>query len=676
MADEQTRRRVADLRVEIDAHRYRYYVLSDPEISDEEFDALLAELEELERAHPELDEPDSPTKRVGAPPDEAFAAVEHRVPMLSLDNVFEESELEAWFERVERGLDGRRPTYVCELKIDGVGCSLAYEEGHLVRAVTRGDGRVGEDITANVRTIEAVPDWLGLDDPPQRLEVRGEVYYPVAAFEEMNAAREERGEPRFANPRNAASGALRQKDPKITAARPLSMVCHGMGALEGVAVARHTEFLALIAEAGLPTAEETRALDSPEQVHKFIGFWGERRHDPDYEIDGVVVKVDDHAQQRQLGSTSRAPRWAVAWKYPPEERETLLRDIHVNVGRTGKVTPFAQLEPVTVAGSTISTATLHNEDQAAAKDVRPGDTVVVRKAGDVIPEVLGYVDSKRPTEVAEAGPWRMPTRCPFCHTELLRLEGEAATYCTNVDCPNRLLESLAHFASRGALDIEGLGYETAKLLLDTALVADLADVFHLTREDLLGLEGFGEKKADNLLAGIDAARKQPLERLLVALNIPHVGGTVARLLARAFGTLDALREADEERIAAVDGVGPIIAQAVRHWFDNPRNADLADKLIAAGVRTDTDAGARSDVLDGVTLVITGALEGFTRDEAKEAVTDRGGKVTSSVSRKTTAVVVGADPGSKADKAVDLGVPTLDEDGFRRLLETGEVPESA
>ncbi|QBI19046.1 NAD-dependent DNA ligase LigA [Egibacter rhizosphaerae] len=672
MADEETRRRATDLRVRIEYHRYRYYILSDPEVSDDEFDALVRELTELERAHPELDDPNSPTKQVGAPPDPAFQPVTHRVPMLSLDNAFEAHELDAWFERVEKGLDGRRPTYVCELKIDGVGCSLVYLDGHLAQAVTRGDGRVGEDITANVRTVEAVPDWLDLDRPPPRLEVRGEVYYPVDAFETMNADREARGEPRFANPRNAASGALRQKDPRITATRPLSMVCHGMGALEGVNVRRHTQFLELLRDAGLPTTAETRTFDSPEGVNEFIAYWGEHRHDPEYEIDGVVIKVDDHGQQRQLGSTSAAPRWAIAWKYPPEEQETRLRDIEVNVGRTGKVTPFAQLEPVTVAGSTIGTATLHNEDQAAAKDVRPGDTVRVRKAGDVIPEVLGYVASKRPREVEEAGPWRMPSVCPFCGSDLVRLEGEAATYCTNVDCPNRQLESLAHFASRGALDIEGLGYETAKLLLDTGLVKDLADTFHLDRDALLDLEGFGEKKADNLLAGIEAAKQQPLERLLVGLNIPHVGGTVARLLARAFGSLETLREADEEAIASVDGVGPIIAQAVRRWFENPRNAELADKLIAAGVRTDAEAGERSDLLDGVSVVITGSLEGFTRDEAKEAVTDRGGKVTSSVSKRTSAVVVGAEPGSKADKAAELGVPTLDEAGFRRLLETGEV----
>lgn len=673
MATESAARRVADLRTEIERHRYRYYNLSDPEISDAEFDALIGELEDLERQYPELDRPDSPTHKVGAPPDPAFTPVEHRQPMLSLDNVFDRDELDAWFERVRKGLDGGRPSFVCELKIDGVACNLVYSGGHLDQAVTRGDGRVGEDITHQVRTIDAVPDWLDLEDPPALLEVRGEVYYPTAEFEAMNAAREEAGEPRFANPRNAASGALRQKDPRVTASRPLSMICHGAGANEGLTVGSHSAFLELLTEAGLPVAAETRTVDSPEEVHAFISHWGEHRHDPAYEIDGVVVKVDDYGQQRQLGSTSRAPRWAIAFKYSPEERETKLRAIEVNVGRTGKVTPYAVLEPVLVARSTISTATLHNEDQTRMKDVRPGDVVTVRKAGDVIPEVVGYVASKRPPEVEAAGPWEMPTKCPFCGSPITRLEGEAASYCANIDCPNRILESLAHYASRGALDIEGLGYETAKQLLDAGLVTDIAGIYHLDRDDLLALDRFGPKKADNLLEGIERSKEQPLERLLVGLNIRHVGGTVARMLAGHFGDLDALREAGEEEIAAISGVGPIIAQAVRQFFDTPRNAELVDELVAAGARTDTDAAARSDVLEGWTIVLTGGLEGFTRDEAKQAVEQRGGKVTSSVSRKTSAVVAGADPGSKAEKAVEVGVPVVDEAAFVRLLETGELP---
>ena len=679
MADEQTRRHVEALRTEIEQHRYRYYILSDPQVTDAEFDALVRELAELEARHPELDRPDSPTHKVGAPPSPAFAEVAHRQPMLSLDNAFDRDDLLAWADRVVRGLEGATPVFVCELKVDGVAIGVSYVDGRLERAVTRGDGQTGEDVTPQVRTIAGVPDWLeppagtaSEDWPPALLEARGEVYYPVAEFEAMNAAREEAGHPRFANPRNAASGALRQKDPAITAGRPLRLVCHGMGVVDGLALDSHSAFLSLLDSIGLPVAGETRSVADIDAVWAFIEEWRERRHEPSYEIDGVVVKVDDHAHQRRLGSTSKAPRWAIAFKYPPEEQQTLLRGIEVNVGRTGKVTPFAVLEPVLVAGSTISLATLHNEDQARLKDVRPGDTVIVRKAGDVIPEVVGYVARLRPAEVDEAGPWQMPTTCPFCGSPIQRLEGEAASYCTNLDCPNRLLESLAHFASRGAMDIEGLGYETAKLLLDRDLVTDLADIYSLEREPLLELERFGPKKVDNLLAGIDASRSRPLERLLVGLNIRHVGGNVARLLARHFSTMDALRAADAEAIASVGGVGPVIAQAVRGFFDNERNAALVDKLAAAGVRMDTEFVRGEATLDGWTVVLTGGLEGFTRDEAKQAIEDRGGKVTSSVSKKTSAVVVGADPGSKADRAAELGVPLVDERTFVTLLETGEL----
>lgn len=594
--------------------------------------------------------------------------------MLSLDNAFDRGELLAWADRVERGLEGRTPRYSCDLKVDGVAISLAYLAGRFEQAVTRGDGRVGEDVTQQVRTIAGVPDVLSLDDPPEVLEVRGEVYYPVDEFERMNLAREEAGEPRFANPRNAASGALRQKDPAVTAKRPLALLCHGMGAVEGLDTGSHSQFLAFIADAGLPVNLEARTLDTIEQVWGYVEQWRERRHDTSFEIDGVVVKVDHHDHQRRLGYTARAPRWAIAYKYPPEERETLLRDIQVNVGRTGKVTPFAVLEPVEVAGSTVSMATLHNEDQARLKDVRPGDTVRVRKAGDVIPEVLGYVESKRPPEVERAGPWQMPRTCPFCGSRIQRLEGEAASYCTNVDCPNRQLESLAHFASRGAMDIEGLGYETAKLLLDRGLVADLADIYRLSRDELLTLEGFARKKADNLLAGIEASKSRPLERLLVGLNIPHVGESVAQVLAQRFGHMARLRAAEADDVAEIGGVGSVIAQAVRGFFDNPRNAALVDKLADAGVRMDTDLAQADSTLAGWTLVLTGGLERFTRDEAKGAITVRGGKVTSSVSKSTDAVVVGTDPGTKADRAVELGVPTIDEGAFARLLETGELPE--
>ncbi|HWB71942.1 MAG TPA: NAD-dependent DNA ligase LigA, partial [Egibacteraceae bacterium] len=512
MADERLRNRVEALRTEIEQHRYRYYVLSDPHVTDAEFDALLRELAELEARHPELDHPDSPTHRVGAPPSPAFTEVVHRQRVLSLDNAFDRDELVAWSQRVVRGLEGAPARYTCELKVDGVAITVVYRRGRFVQAVTRGDGRVGEDVTPNVRTVAGVPAWLRVDQPPALLEVRGEVYYPVADFAAMNAAREAAGEPRFANPRNAASGALRQKDPQVTASRPLRLLCHGRGVVEGLDVDTHSGFLRWIGTAGLPVADQTCTVDSIGEVWDFCEHWARHRHDPAYEIDGVVVKVDDLAQQRRLGATSHAPRWAIAFKYPPEEQETLLRDIRVNVGRTGKVTPFAVLEPVVVAGSTVSLATLHNEDQARLKDARPGDRVIVRKAGDVIPEVLGPVLSKRPPEVEQTGPWQMPTVCPFCGSPIQRLQGEAASYCTNVDCPNRLLESLTHFAGRGAMDIEGLGYETAKLLLREGLVKDLADVYHLSADDLLGFEGFAAKKVENLLAGIDASRQQPLER--------------------------------------------------------------------------------------------------------------------------------------------------------------------
>jgi DNA ligase (NAD+) len=674
MADDPIRRHVDELRVMIEQHRYRYYVLSDPTITDAEFDALMRELADLEARYPELDDPDSPTHKVGAPPSPAFRPVRHRTPMRSLDNAFEEAELRAWGERVARGLDGAAPRFTCELKVDGVAITLSYVNGRLSQAVTRGDGRTGEDVTPNVRTIHGVPLHLNLPDPPALVEARGEVYYPIAEFEAMNAAREEAGLARFANPRNAASGALRQKDPEITRSRPLRVVCHGMGAVEGLHIDSHSAFLACIARAGLPVAEQTRTVTTIDEVWAFIQHWREHRHDPAFEIDGVVVKVDALAHQRQLGFTSSAPRWAIAFKYPPEEKETLLRDIQVNVGRTGKVTPFAVLEPVLVAGSTISLATLHNQDQARLKDVRPGDTVIVRKAGDVIPEVVGPVRSKRPPEVEAAGPWQMPTTCPFCDAPIQRLEGEAATYCTNVDCPSRLRESLYHFASRGAMDIEGLGYETARALLDNGLVRDLADLYHLRADALLELEGFAQKKVDALLAGIEASKHQPFERLLVGLNILHVGGTVARQLARHFGDLQALRAATPDDLAAVEGAGPVIADSVWKFFSNPRNAALVDKLVSAGVRTDTDMRRAHATLDGLTVVLTGSLEGFTRDEAKQAVIDCGGKVTLSVSRKTSVVVVGTDPGNKAAKAEELGVPTVDEVGFVTLLETGNLPQ--
>ena len=674
MTDRETRDRVAELRETLAYHRYRYYVLSDPQIPDAEFDALMRELEGLEAAHPELDHPDSPTHQVGAPIDSAFGEVAHRLAMQSLDNAFDREELQAWADRVARGLEDGDHRFTCELKVDGVAISLIYENGFLTQAITRGDGTTGEDVTANVRTIDGIPRLLDIDDPPALVEVRGEIHYPVEKFEAMNAAREAAGEARFANPRNAASGALRQKDPEITRTRPLALVAHGMGATDGLDVDSHSGFLAFLREAGVPTAPETRTVADIGAVWAFVEHWETHRHDPTYELDGVVVKVDRLDQQRQLGSTSRAPRWAIAFKYPPEEQRTRLVDIEVNVGRTGRTTPYAVLEPVLVAGSTVTFATLHNQDQARLKDVRPGDMVIVRKAGDVIPEVVGPVLSERPEDVEAAGPWQFPTTCPFCGEPLQRLEGEADTYCVNVDCPNRILETLDHFASRKAMDIEGLGYETAKALLEAGLVSDLADLYLLDRDAVFALEGFGDKKTDLLLDGIQKSRTQPIERLLTGLNIRHIGPNVAKLIARSLGDLQAMRDADVERIAAIDGVGTVIADSLVTWMGNDRNAALLDKLVAAGVRTDTEVTATtSDVLAGRTLVITGTLAGYSRDEAKQAVLDAGGKVTGSVSGKTFAVVVGDSPGSKAAKAEDLGVPILDEAGFEQLLATGELP---
>jgi DNA ligase (NAD+) len=653
----------------IDEADYRYFVLSDPAMTDAEYDALLRELRAIEAEHPELADGHSPTQRVGAPRDSAFPEHRHLEQMLSLDNAFSREELAAWAGRVERGL-GRSPTYVCELKIDGVALSITYRRGVLAVAATRGDGVVGEDVTPQVRTIGGVPFRLDLDRPPEVVEVRGEVFFPVADFERMNAERIEAGEPTFANPRNAASGALRQKDPRITATRPLALLCHGLGPHEGVDFATHSASLDWMRGAGLPVAEETETVDDLDAVVGFVERWTERRHEPPYEIDGVVVKVDALDDRSDLGATARAPRWAIAYKMPPVERETLLRDIQINVGRTGKVTPFAVLEPVSVGGVTVSMATLHNEDQVAVKDVRPGDTVIVRRAGDVIPEVVGPVTARRPEGTR---PWRLPADCPFCGARFERPDGEANTFCPNVDCPQRLWGSLEHYASRGAMDIEGLGEETARLLLDEGLISDLADLYDLTEEQLLRLPLFGEKRARQLLDAIAGSKERPLERLLVALNIRHVGPTVARTLARHFGSLTALAEADPDDIAAVPEIGPVIAQAVAAFFAEERNRELVDRLIGVGVNTEVERSTGADLLGGWTVVLTGSLAGFTRDEARAALEERGARVTTSVSSRTSVVVAGTEPGSKLDRARDLDVPVVDEGGLRHLLETGALP---
>jgi len=699
---QEARARHDELSRAIRTARYRYYVLSAPDLPDAEFDALVRELEAIEDAHPQLRSPTSPTQQVGAPLDTAFPPVTHPQAMQSLDNAFSRTELEAWSERVQRLLaaaderssqgevdeaeameadpvDAPRIVYACELKIDGVAIDLVYRDGVLATAATRGDGTTGEDVTNQVLTIDSIPYRLHLDDPPSLLEVRGEVYYPLEAFEAMNRSRIERGEAAFMNPRNAASGALRQKDPEVTRTRPLAVWCHGLGAVEGITFEHHSQAMATLAAAGLPVAEESACTDDLEEVWDYVQRWTAARYDVDYEIDGVVVKVDDLGQRAQLGSTARAPRWAIAYKMPPVEQATTLEAIEVNVGRTGKATPYAVLDPVLVAGTTITYATLHNEIQVHAKDVRVGDRVLVRRAGDVIPEVVGPVLTARPegTEV-----WHMPAACPFCGEPLVRPEGEANHFCENIDCPNRLRESLVHLASRGALDIEGLGEQTVDLLLAKGLVGDLADVFrlHEHRDELLALEKWGEKRVDNLLAGIEQGRQRPLDRVLVALNIRHLGPTYAKLLARALPSLQAIRDADPEVLEAIEGIGPVIAHAVHSWFATPRNAQLVDELIALGITTDAEvtgaeagAGADAELLAGWTVVVTGTLEGFTRDEAKEALEARGAKVTGSVSGRTSVVVAGADPGSKRDKAEAVGVPVVDEAAFRHLLEHGALP---
>jgi DNA ligase (NAD+) len=660
--------------------RYRYYVLSDPPMTDAEFDTQFQELLALEEAHPNLVTASSPSQLVGAPVDTAFPPARHPQPMLSLDNAFSREELVAWADRVTKRLgdDAGEVAFVCELKIDGVAIDLLYRHGVLERAATRGDGVTGEDVTAQVATIDDVPYRLRVDDPPTLLEVRGEIYYPLDAFDAMNAARIDRGEEAFMNPRNGASGALRQKDPEVTRQRPLSVWCHGLGVVEGHRFTTHSEALAWLRDAGLPTPLETVVHEDIDEVWRFVERWTGERHGVPYEIDGVVVKVDRLDQREELGFTSRAPRWAIAYKMPPVEQETTLEAIEVNVGRTGKATPYAVLDPVVVAGTRITFATLHNEIQVHAKDVRVGDRVMVRRAGDVIPEVVGPVLSKRPEGTTV---WSMPADCPFCEQPLVRPEGEAHHRCENVDCPNRIRESLTHLAGRGALDIEGLGEKNVDLLLEEGLLTDLASVFrlHEHRDRLLGLDRWGEKKVDNLLAGIEAGRTRPLDRVLVALNIHHLGPTYAKLLVRALPSLDAIRNATEEELEAIDGIGPIIARAVVAWFATPRNAQLVDDLVALGVTAEAEpveeAGEDAELLAGMTVVVTGTLEGYTRDEAKEALEARGAKVSGSVSGRTTVVVVGEDAGSKADKAQQLGVPMVDEAAFERLLATGELPET-
>ncbi|MDQ2754582.1 MAG: NAD-dependent DNA ligase LigA [Actinomycetota bacterium] len=663
--------RAAELRSLVTYHSQRYFGDDDPEITDAEFDALVDELNALEAGHPDLRARDSPTKRVGGAVSTLFSAVRHRTPMMSLDKTNSYQELLAWAKRMDRFISGE-VAYTCELKIDGLAMSLLYEDGRLVRAATRGDGTVGEDVTANVATVSAIPHRLS-GDVPDAVEVRGEIYMSVPAFEELNERQAAAGGRAFLNPRNAAAGSLRQKDSAITASRDLAFWAYQLGDVQGgPRFSDHWQTLEWMRAAGFPVNPNITLVHGLEEVDAYCRQWLERRHSIDYEIDGTVIKVDDLAQRRELGQTSRAPRWAIAYKFPPEEATTLLRDIMVSIGRTGRATPFAMLDPVVVGGARVSLATLHNQDQVTAKDVRPGDTVVVRRAGDVIPEVRGPVPSLRPAGLA---PWPFPTRCPVCDSPLQRLDGESDTFCVNVDCPGQQVQRIAHFASRGAMDIEHLGERTVSQLCRERLLGDVADIYHLDFDRLRSWEGWGETSITNLAAAIEGSKSRPLANLLIGLSIRHLGPTGSQVLARAFGHLDRILDADVEVMATTEGVGPVIAASVRQFFDLTRNREVVERLRHAGLNfTGPDSPDVPQVLAGASVVVTGTLEGWSREEAEAAVKARGGKSPGSVSKKTTGVVVGADAGSaKLAKATELGIPLLDEAAFAQLLDTGELP---
>jgi DNA ligase (NAD+) len=700
--------RAEELRAQINHANEMYHVLDSPEIPDAEYDLLVVELRQIEADHPALATPDSPTMTVGAAPSGLFQEVQHRQPMMSLDNAFDEAELRAWGERLRRqdpALDLSSLGFSTEPKVDGVAMSLTYERGRFVQAATRGNGVAGEDVTANVATVKDVPKQLAKAGGPypDLFEVRGEIYMPVKEFDAMNKRQADAGERLFVNPRNSAAGALRQKDPGITAQRPLYFWAYAIGAVEGAPKAgggtgkrgtggtwpaeTQTGILARLKKAGFPVSPHAHRVVGIDAVAARARELEEARHSLDYEIDGVVAKVDDRSVQAVLGATSRAPRWAIAFKFPPEERTTKLLDIMVSIGRTGRATPFARLEPVFVGGSTVQLATLHNEDQVAAKDVRPGDLVIVRKAGDVIPEVVGPVKEGSGVPARRKPKWRFPTSCPSCGEPLTRLPGESDTFCTNIDCPSQRVQRIVHYASRGAMDIEGLGEERVYQLLLAGLINDPPDLYGLSVEQLVQLERFGTISATNLVGAIEASKTQPLSRLLVALGIRHLGPTGARALARAFGALEAVIGASEAELAEVEGVGGVIAASVAEFLG--QNEAVLTRLRGAGVNTeeaggggtgvavgtDGGAGAAADLeqtLAGKTVVVTGAVPGYTREEAEEAILARGGKSPGSVSKKTFVVVVGESPGAaKTKKAEELGVPTVDASAFESLLQTGE-----
>jgi len=678
--------RHAELVERLDRARFDYFVRDAPTLADAEYDSMMRELQAIEDEHPELRTPDSPSQTVGGTFSTDFAAVDHLERMMSLDNAFSTDELAAWADRVVRDAGGGEVHYLCEIKVDGVAINLLYERGRLVRALTRGNGVTGEDVTLNVRTLDSVPLVLTGADVPEQLEVRGEVFFPVEAFAALNVGLVGAGKAPFANPRNSAAGSLRQKDPRVTAGRALRMVVHGVGARSGFAPTRQSEAYAMLGGWGLPVSTRFRVVDDLAGVSSYIEHYREHRHDVEHEIDGVVVKVDEVSVQRRLGSTSRAPRWAIAFKYPPEEVNTTLLDIRVNVGRTGRVTPYGVMEPVLVSGSTVEMATLHNANEVRRKGVLIGDTVVLRKAGDVIPEIVGPVVDLRDGSERE---FEMPTHCPVdvggCGTKLAPAkEGDVDIRCPNArSCPAQLRERLYFVAGRGAFDIEVLGYEGAQALLEAGVLEDEGDLFTITADDLLRTELFRRKdgglsaNGTKLLDNLEAAKERPLWRVVVALSIRHVGPTAAQALARELRSVEAIAGATEEDLAVAGGVGPTIAAAVREWFAVDWHREVVRKWEQAGVRMEedaTDAGPRP--LDGLSIVVTGSMQGFSRDQATEAIQSRGGRVTGSVSKKTDFVVAGESPGSKLDKAISLKVAVLDEAGFQVLLDEGQEAAQA
>jgi len=665
------RHQMTELINQIREHQFKYYVLDQPSITDAQFDALLKDLQKLEDKYPELREADSPTLHVGGGFSTQFEQRDHIEKMMSLDNVFDLGELAAWFDRVEKDIPA--PNYLCEVKVDGLAINLTYENGVLTRGLTRGNGTTGEDVTHNVKTIKNLPHTLQGTKIPTLIEIRGEVFFPIAAFNELNDSLAESGKALFANPRNGAAGSLRQKDPRVSASRPLSVVVHGIGAKEGITFDSQSDAYRVLNELGLPTSDRFKVCGTRKEVEKFIQYYADHRHDVEHEIDGVVIKVDSLSQQQQLGFTSRAPKWAIAFKYPPEEVTTKLLDIKVSVGRTGRVTPFAFMEPVKVAGSTITNATLHNAEEIIRKGVLIGDTVVIRKAGDVIPEVLGPVLDRR---TGKEKAFVMPTQCPDCGSELRAInQGDVDIRCPNTQsCPAQLRERIYYIGSRAALDIDVLGYEAASALLEAKIITDESDLFDLTAKKLASSEFFTKKdgtpaaNVDKLLAALDEAKARPLWRTLVALSIRHVGPTAAQGLASALGSMDAISKATAAELAAVDGVGQIIAESIVDWFLVDWHREIIQKWTAAGVRmVDEPTEAFAQTLAGLTFVVTGGLESFTRDGISETITAHGGKAASSVSKKTDYVLVGSDPGSKLAKAQELGVPVIDEARFKELL---------